>query len=40
MLLSIGYDPVPAVTVPEPATFTLLGASLLGFGALRRRRRI
>jgi hypothetical protein len=40
MLLSIGYDPVAAETVPEPGTFALLGTSLLGFGALRRRQRI
>ena len=35
MLLSIGYDPIAAV--PEPGTLALLGTSLLGFGALRRR---
>jgi hypothetical protein len=40
MLLAIGYDPVAAVTVPEPATFMLLGASLLAFGALRRQWRV
>jgi hypothetical protein len=40
MLLSIGYDPVAATTVPEPGTLALLGTSLLGFGALRRRQRI
>jgi hypothetical protein len=29
----------PAVTTPEPGTLALLGSSLLGFAALRRRRR-
>jgi hypothetical protein len=37
MLLSIGYDPIAAAAVPEPGTLALLGTSLLGFGALRRR---
>jgi hypothetical protein len=40
MLLSIGYDPIAAAAVPEPGTLALLGTSLLGFGALRRRQRI
>ena len=40
MELSIGYDPVQAVTTtPEPGTLALLGTSLLGVAALRRRRR-
>jgi hypothetical protein len=34
----IGYDPVQAVAAPEPGTLALLGTSLLGFAALRRRR--
>jgi hypothetical protein len=29
-----------SVAVPEPATLTLLGASLLGFAALHRRKLI
>jgi PEP-CTERM motif-containing protein len=40
MLLSIGYDPIAAAAVPEPGTLALLGTSLLGFGAVRRRQRI
>jgi hypothetical protein len=32
----IGYD--PAAAVPEPGTLALLGSSLIGFAALRRRR--
>jgi PEP-CTERM motif len=38
MLLSIGYDPAAAAAVPEPGTLALLGSSLLGLAALRRRR--
>ncbi len=32
-------DPTPGVTVPEPATLSLFGAGLVGFGLARRRRR-
>jgi hypothetical protein len=39
MSLSIGYDPTAAAAVPEPGTLALLGTSMLGFAALRRRRR-
>jgi PEP-CTERM motif len=35
----IGYDLRQAVTTPEPGTLALLGTSLLGLAALRRRRR-
>jgi hypothetical protein len=35
----IGYDPAQAIATPEPGTLALLGTSLLGFAALRRRRR-
>lgn len=39
MLLAIGWDPfAQVVTTPEPGTLALLGSSLLGFAALRRRR--
>jgi hypothetical protein len=39
MLLAIGWDPVAqVVTTPEPGTLALLGTSLLGLAALRRRR--
>jgi PEP-CTERM motif len=34
----IGYDLVAQVAVPEPGTLALLGTSLLGLAALRRRR--
>jgi hypothetical protein len=34
----IGYDLRQAVTTPEPGTLALLGTSLLGLAALRRRR--
>jgi hypothetical protein len=36
---AIGYDLVQQQVVPEPGTLGLLGTSLLGFAALRRRRR-
>jgi hypothetical protein len=40
MLLAIGWDPfAQVVATPEPGTLGLLGASLLGLFALRRRRR-
>ena len=35
----IGYDPAQVVAAPEPGTLALLGTSMLGFAALRRRRR-
>jgi hypothetical protein len=35
---SITYDFTPASVVPEPASFALLGASLLGFAVIRRRK--
>jgi hypothetical protein len=35
---AIGYDPATQVAVPEPGTMALLGTSLLGLVALRRRR--
>lgn len=35
----IGYDLVQQQTVPEPGTLALLGTSLLGLAALRRRQR-
>ena len=35
----IGYDPAQAAATPEPGTLVLLGSSLFGFAALRRRRR-
>jgi len=35
----IGYDPAQVAATPEPGTLALLGTSLLGFAAMRRRRR-
>ena len=37
---AIGWDSTAEVVVSEPGTLALLGSSLLGLTALRRRRRI
>jgi hypothetical protein len=39
VLAALGYDPSAVVSTPEPGTLALLGTSLLGLAALRRRRR-
>jgi len=38
VLAALGYDPAAATPAPEPGTLALLGTSLLGLAALRRRR--